>query len=459
LSIKVALAHVTDSRIDFFPKREPAVIEEISSLQWLRDVYDVLDSEILNSIEDIEEFAQKAIIFGAQSLIIHIPIWADPIFSIKLNNHLSLPILLLGNNRPDTSSLVGVLGAGGALDQVGCIHFRIFEHLTANSIQKIHSFVRACSARHSLKGQTLGLFGGKSLGIFTANVDPAQWQKLFGVDIEILDQHDLISEAENLSTDIVEKEMNWLLNNLGNVKYSGSFTKETFEKQVRSYLATKLLITKNHLSFIGVKCQPEMSDGYVTQCISHMLINSRVDSNGPKDAVVHACESDADAALTMQILHHLSDGQPTALLDVRWFNQEEKTWTLANCGAIACEFFSTRNDLTGLRNLQAVEHVFGKGGGGAYPGIISPGIVTLARLCRKDGEYWMAILVGNTEQRKNNYLSNTTAAFPQAFVKTSAGMDFAEVFGANHIHMVRNDFSDELITFCKLIGIEWKIWK
>lgn len=428
-------------------------------MQWLSKEYEVVESGILNSVKEIERYAKAALVFGAQSLIVHIPIWADPIFTIKLHNHCPLPILLLGNNRPDTSSVVGLLGAGGALDQVGVQHFRIFEHDSEKSIRKIHSFVRACGAIESLKGQTLGLFGGKSLGIFTASVDPAQWQKLFGVDIEILDQHDIISEAEHLPQDEVDHEKKWLEVNLGLITFNNVFTEKTFEKQVRSYLATRILVEKYNLDFIGVKCQPELSDGYVSQCIAHMLMNNRQDSHGRKEAVIHACESDADGALTMQILHLLTEGKPAALMDVRWFDEKAKTWTLANCGAMACEFFAKTQNETGLESLKAMPHVFGKGGGGAYPGVSNPGRVTLARLCRKNGNYWMAIIVGTTENHPPEDLANTTAAFPQVFIHTSAGADFVEIYGSNHIHMVSGDFSEEIIFFCKLLGIEWCIWK
>lgn len=459
MQIKVALAHLIDSRNDLIIKREPAVKEEILSLKWLSEGYEVIESNFLNTVPDIASFSEKALAFGAQSLIIHIPIWADPLFSIKLHNHCPLPILLLGNNRPDTSSLVGLLGAGGALDQVGCQHFRVFEHSSDTSVRTIQSFIRACATIQSLKGQTLGLFGGKSLGIFTANADPAQWQRLFGVDIEILDQHDIINEAEKIPKNLVDHEREWLEQNLGKITFGGLFNQSTFEKQIRSYLATNILVEKNNLDFIGVKCQPELSDGYVSNCVAHMLLNNRMDSNGKKEAIVHACESDADGALTMQILHLLSEGKPSALVDVRWFDVKEKTWTLANCGAIPCEFFANDHDAVGLHQLQATQHAFGQGGGGAYPGVVSQGKITLARLCRKNGIYWMAIILGEVEKRNIDDLANTTKSFPQAFVHTTADMDFAEIYGANHIHMVRGDFTEEIIFFCKLLGIDWRIWK
>jgi L-fucose isomerase len=126
---------------------------------------------------------------------------------------------------------------------------------------------------------------------------------------------------------------------------------------------------------------------------------------------------------------------------------------------MACEFFANDHDAVGLNQLQATQHTFGRGGGGAYTGVVAPGKVTLARLCRKNGVYWMAIILGDIEKRNQEDLAYTTAAFPQAFVRTTAGMDFAEVYGANHIHMVRGDFTEEIIYFCKLLGIDWCIWK
>jgi L-fucose isomerase len=236
------------------------------------------------------------------------------------------------------------------------------------------------------------------------------------------------------------------------------FTPAAYERQVRSYLATRNLVKRYGLDFVGVKCQPELSDGYATQCIAHMLSNGQLDADGEKAITVHACESDADGALTMQILHLLSGGKPAALLDIRWFDVHQQCWTLANCGAVPAALCATDSDPTGLASINMEAHVFGKGGGGALPGVISPQPVTLARLCRKDGQYWMAILCGDVVEVNPDELARTTAVFPKAFVKTSAGTDFLNIYGSNHIHMVSGDVSQELIAFCRLVGIPWKIW-
>jgi L-fucose isomerase len=458
--IKTILAHIADGRPDFYLRREPLVHEELKTVDWLRQSgVEVIESPILNSIRDIREFVENQACTGAQSLIIHIPIWANPIFSVKLHNLLALPILLLGNDRPDTSSMVGILGAGGALSQLGVRHQRIFEHTTEASRREVLAFTRAAAVLKSLKGQTLGLFGGRSLGIFTAGADAAQWQMLFGVDIEMYDQCEIVKTAEAIPGDEIRSQVTWLTGKVGGVDYDERFTPGVLEKQVRSYMATKKLVEEYGLDFVGVKCQPELSDGYVTQCVSHCLMNSCFDAAGEKAPFVHACESDADGALTMQILHMITGGGPASLLDMRWYNQESRKWVLANCGAVSACFFTTSEDPSGLSQLRLVPHVFGKGGGGALPGAFPPGEVTLARLCRTNGKYWMAVIRGEAQKLNRDDLAKTTAAFPQAHIKANTDADFLKEFGSNHIHMVFGDVTRELTIFCEMVGIPCKLWK
>ena len=456
--VNVAIAHLADGRPEFFTKREYLVKEQLATLDWLRQEFELVESKVIVSSQGISDFARQVARSRAQSLIIHLPIWADPIFSLKLNSQLPLPVLLLGNERPDTSSIVGILGAGGALDQVGSQHIRIFEHTSRESRRSVIAFARAAAVRSQLRGQVFGQFGGRSLGIVTAMADPTQWMQLFGVDTESFDQMEIVEVAKGLPAEEVECHLNWLVQRLAGVEYDGKFTSAVLERQVRSYIATKKLIKKYQLDFIGVKCQSELSDGYVTQCVAHMLTNGSLDAEGEKAPVVHACESDVDGALTMQILHLLSGGKPAALLDVRWFDRKNGTWTLANCGALAADFFASESDPSGLSNVTMMAHVFGRGGGGALSAMASPQPVTMARLCRKSGEYWMAIVSGEVVKRDREELKRTTGVFPQVFVKTSAGIDFARVLGSNHIHLVSGNYTEELINFCRLVSIPWQAW-
>jgi L-fucose/D-arabinose isomerase len=458
MSAQVALANIVDGRIEFFEKRRSLVEEEMKALDWIRKEFECVESEMIHTDQDIKRFVEKVRLEKPKTLIIHIPIWAEPVLAVKLYNEILLPVMLLGNSRPETSSMVGILGSGGALDQMGCEHIRIFDHNDQLGRKSVEAFIRAANAISQLRGQTLGRFGGRSLGIVTADIDPNQWQKLFGVNVETIDQQEIVDTAEVLEQAEVDRFSEWMQKGLGKVEYNGLFTPKAFERQVRSYLATLRLIEQYNLDFVAVKCQPELSDGYVTQCVAHMLLNGTNDAYGSKKPVVHACESDADGALTMQLLKLITDDKPAALLDVRWYDKIKGTWTLANCGALPLDFFSA-DEGSGLSEVSAVPHTFGKGGGGAYTGIAKPQQVTLARLCRKNGEYRMSIVAGCIVKAEQEDLAKTTSAFPKALVKTNVDNEFLDYFGSNHIHMAAGDCMEELVMLCRLMNIEYKLWR
>ena len=229
--------------------------------------------------------------------------------------------------------------------------------------EKIGAFIQAARVRNQLKGQRYGRFGGCSLGIFTAEADPAQWQRLFGVETVAIDQIEIAKEAESIDRGVADKHLSWLIKGIKNGADLSQDMKAAAEKQVRSYLATKKIIESKRLSFVAVKCQSELSDGYVTQCVSHMLLNSSFDAEGMKPCVVHACESDSDGVLSMRILNMLSQGKATALLDVRYYDKEADEWIFANCGALACDFYAQPDGGAGINQVSAVKHAFGKGRG------------------------------------------------------------------------------------------------
>lgn len=459
MCMKVAIATIADSRADFFKIRKALIEEEVNGLDWIRNEFDCIESEIINNEENLKNFIDLIKFSGAKALIIHIPIWAEPAYASKLCSSIKLPVMLVGNNRSDTSSMVGLLGAGGALDEIGYPHIRIFNNNDIEAKGRVIAFIRAVAVIEELKGQTLGRFGGRSLGIITADIDPSQCMKLFGINVETIDQMEIIEEAEAIASSEIDNAMDWFLGGLGEIRYNAIFTEKSLEKQVRSYLATVKLAEKYKFDLVAVKCQPELSDGYVTQCVTHMLMNGTQDNYGGKASMVHACESDANGALTMHILKLLSGGKATALLDVRWFNKASGIWTLANCGALPLDFYGNKEGLEGIAAVNAVPHIFGTGGGGAMAGIAKSGQVTLARLCRKNGEYIMTIVASFIEEVDEEERAKTTYAFPKAFIKITEIEAFLDNFGSNHIHMIYGDFTEELVMYCRLMKMNYKVWR
>jgi L-fucose isomerase len=441
-----------------YRKRGKLILEEQRAIGWLKECCEPLESPVLSALSQLRQFAETVRKADPQALIIHLPIWTNPVLSVQLCSLIPLPTILLGNGRPETSSMVGMLGAGGALDQAGVSHMRVFNHQADGERRRIAAFLRAALAFKNLHGLTLGLFGGRSLGIVTATADANQIMRIFGVDIEPVDQAAIIERARGLPADEVDRHSQWLIGRLGELRFGGSFTPESLERQVRGYIATARLAVERGFDFVGVKCQPELSDGYASHCVCHMLMNGSLDADGDKPPMVHACEADVDGALTMQILNLLSGGLPTALLDMRWIDPRSDVFTLANCGAMPAIFAADAADSSGLSHVRMGPHAFGQGGGAALPFVAAPQEVTLARLCRRKGEYWMAVMKGDVELREREALSRTTAEFPQAFVRVPDARRFLAEHGSNHIHMVQGDFREELRQFCGLAGIGHRQW-
>jgi L-fucose isomerase len=91
------------------------------------------------------------------------------------------------------------------------------------------------------------------------------------------------------------------------------------------------------------------------------------------------------------------------------------------------------------------------------------GEVTLARLARKDGEYWLAIVPAEfvTFPREVALAkgSATTPEWPIAFTRLRVPPEmFLESFPCNHIHGVYGNYVQELKHVAQILRIPFKIY-
>jgi len=178
---------------------------------------------------------------------------------------LNISTILFSNNRFDSSSQVALLAVGGALDRIGIVHKRVIgETGESSTVNSIDTFCKTAHTRTMLKGTTYGCIRGRSLEICTTMADLAQWQNLFGIDIEHVDQLEIDRITKKVDTKQVKRYIEWTEKNFGKIEFNGdNFTPEKLDLQIRSYLATKKIIQNKELDFIGIKCQIEMSDYFV----------------------------------------------------------------------------------------------------------------------------------------------------------------------------------------------------
>lgn len=460
---RVALFNFSEGRQreDVYQKRRPIATRETKRLTTLLEndveLLQMPHREIRSKSEARANLGALAST-GADAVLLHVPIFVAPTLVAHAAALINKPLALVANESPDSLSQLALLACGGAMDQIGIRYKRIPGDLSdQQNLRELVAFLRAAAVASRLKGMTFGAIGGRSLGISTGTADLVLWERMFGIDIEHIDQFEIVRRAERAGSTDVSRYMEWLTTNLAGIEYNDtSFTKAHLERQVRSYLATKSIVRDYELDFVGIKCQPEMSNGYALQCLNVALLNDPYDADGPKEPVACSCEADHDGALTMQILKLLSGGEPTNLNDI--IQSTEQDMTLVNCGSMATWFASYSDDpAENLRKVRMVPHSFGEAGGGTTQLVCAPESLTLARLCRKGDTYWLGTLIGKSEWRDRNTVGEALWSRPLLFSHIAIDKRrFLRDFGSNHLHAVRGHHTQELKELCGLLEIQFE---
>lgn len=402
---------------------------------------------------------------GVEVTIFNYAIWCYPQYTAVATNFAPGPYLLFCNIHPSECGMVGMMAASGALDQLNKPHRRIFGSiLEADVLAKVISFIRAACAVNRLRGLTYGNFGGRPMGMYTTVANLAQWQRMFGIDVENIEQYDIVTYGNKVDPQKVVNARKWLEARVGNIAYNDSnFTPEKLETQIRSYYALRKIICERGLDFIGIKAHGDLTDWYVTMDLAEAFLNDPYDWDGPHEPIVAATESDMDGALTMQIFKQLAQ-TPVLFADVRHYEKSVDCWFFGNSGTHATYFAG--HSMIPEENLKHVsllpESKDYPAGGGSVHHFAAPGKVTLARLARKGDDYYLTIVPGEIVQfdaEKMRALGNSaTPSWPIAFTKCSVSADeFIQKYPCNHIHGVYGDYVDDLVNVAKILGIPYQI--
>ncbi|MBC7343827.1 MAG: L-fucose/L-arabinose isomerase family protein [Clostridia bacterium] len=436
------------------------------ALRATGEVEPVVGREIIWTTELARNEALRLAHENCEVTIFNFATWSFPHLAVVASQFAPGPILLFSNINPQYPGMVGMLASAGALDQIGVFHGRLYGDIRDPKVlRKVLAFIRAASAIHRLKGETFGLFGGRSMGMYTAVANLDQWMSQFGIDVEHIDQWEIVRRAQKASADEVEHAFQWLSRKVKKIHYEGKqLTPDKLKLQIRSYIALRDMAAELKLNFIGVKSQPELTDHFVTMDLAEAFLNDPYDWNGPKEPLVAATEADMDGALTMEILKHIT-GEPVLFADLRHYDEELGVFDLCNSGNHPTYFAGHSYDPD--INLPRVEFYpqdfYFPAGGAAVRHIAAPGKVTLARLARRNGKYWLAILPGEfidlpaeeAERKAQAVQPNWPHAFARLAVKPD---DLLAEYDSNHIHGVYGDWVEELVWVAKMLGISYRVF-
>jgi L-fucose isomerase len=467
---KIGILTFSDGRAAIHKDVEPLNLhyqkQLADALQETGEVEPIVGQSIIWTNELAKQEAARLARAECELTIFNFAVWSFPHLAAIASQFAPGPFLLFSNINPQYPGMVGMLASAGALDQIGTLHGRISGDINDEKVlRKVLSFIRAGSAVARLKGETYGLFGGRPMGMYTAVANTDQWMSLFGIDVEHIDQYEIIRRANEASPEEVEKAFSWLSEKVGKIRYDGKqLTPEKLKLQIKSYIAVREIIREKRLAFIGIKGQPELTDNFVTMDVTEAFLNDPYDWNGPKETIVTATEADMDGALTMEILKHITRA-PIMFADLRHYDEELGVFDLCNSGNHPT-FFAGKS-LDPDVNLPKVQFYpqgfYFPAGGASVRHFAAPGKVTLARLTRRSGEYWLAILPAEfielSKEDAERKAEEVQIDWPHAYARFEVGPEeFLSEYDSNHIHAVYGDWVDELIWVAKMLQIPYRLF-
>ena len=175
------------------------------ALQATGEVEVVQAEEIVWNNETANRQGAKLAASGCDMTILNYAIWCFPHLSALATRFAPGPFLLFGNLHPSEPGMVGMLAAAGAMDQLGESYTRVWGDIADPEVlARVLSFIRAAGSLAKLRGQTFGLFGGRPLGMLSAVANQDEWMKIFGVDVEHIEQEDVVRASAKVDPARIE---------------------------------------------------------------------------------------------------------------------------------------------------------------------------------------------------------------------------------------------------------------
>lgn len=387
--------------------------------------------------------------------------------------------------------LVAGMAAGGGLKRIGlpfmsCYGIVDKDPRTERWLLEILDFYRRQAeaapkvkeAIRRLGKQKYLALGGMSLKMPTTTADVDQWQRLFGVSYDALDQSEIVVRAQRMVSWAGEPGRSDYEIHDSRVKAALDYTlrgghghfdfsrprlpdERRYVLQIAFYYASLDICQEHGATFAGIKCQDELSAHYCTACQATAFLANDVGPEGsPKPIIPVACENDMDSAMTQLWLYLLS-GQPAGFGDFR--DVEDGILAIVNCGQHPPYFFGRPNE-DSVEKLNRVEYlgqeVFYDAGGASVRGRTPGGeIMTVARLARENLRYQLVATVIETVEVSPEEHARYNLAWPIIRGRIPIPDDLMiDVWPCNHLGFVFGDWTPHLVEMAHRLGIGFRVF-
>jgi L-fucose isomerase-like protein len=341
---------------------------------------------------------------------------------------------------------VGGLVMHGALLEVGVPHRFVYGPCDdARDLGRLAAYCRAGAMKNRLNHSTIGAFGGRGMGQTCGVADPSQWLKVFGVDIDSRDTHDLVQQARAVTPAELRRARR-RIQPLFSVPIPEG---EIADRSIALYLALKKIMKKEGWDFYTIQSFPGMGDYYGATCFAQSLMLN--------DGIGTSTLSDFNTAMTVKLLTDLS-GQPVYYGDLQHIDKATREIKIIGDGACPPALAGKAGPAKFAEHGIPTE---GEAGGLSVELVCKPGEGALARLGRNDGKFEMAIcrctvFEPERAELEKRRLECGIPFWPHAFVTAQGDIDkLLEAWNNEYACLGYGaQLYDDLTAFCELTGVK-----
>jgi L-fucose isomerase len=396
--------------------------------------------------------------------------WSPPMFIKELIRKYPRPLLYYTENDPMSGNLSQLAATCSSLMDWSVNEFARRHERNFGDRQALLRWVRGAAAVSSLRESALLLWGGSYAVKMDQLQDDYTRLKSFMVrDVLMEDQYVLVKRAEAIRRDSprrIERFLEWAVaRGLTVTRDSRMVTDEALSKQTALLLAARDRLgelEEENVRGVSIKCQPEIYAEYgVNACTLPAFLAFPESEEGAQDVYPTVCEGDSKGLLTAMLLHRIVPPVPPAFGDLVSVGDDHVEFANCGAGSLFWAANSTKAE-TALGRVEAVANIHGNSGAAFnYFGVEAPAI-TVARLTRIDGTYYMQHGTGRELEAKSfldrklgdKVPSHLGGTWGKVVVDLGVRAEnFVKVIGANHLHATLGDVTAEIEAACRLWGI------
>ncbi|MCD6169065.1 MAG: fucose isomerase [Candidatus Latescibacteria bacterium] len=474
-SPKVGILSFTDPRetAAFFSEREDYIQERHRKLRsYLEEngieVADPL-SEMrtaggkyfgLRKMGEVEEAVRRLRSEQIEALVIGCWHWTEPMLPLYAVRELNLPVCLFTENDPTWAGATNISAVGASLWEAAANRHAVTHERILADRSALVKWVRGVTAIERLRRSSLLLWGGSYCLRMEHLQDDIPKLKSFLVgDILSEGQYILIRRAEKMPRSRVNGFLAWLNDNGVQISYDETMlTEPILRRQIALYLAARDRLQElgeERIVGVSVRCQPELSEEYgVTACLLPSFLPFGEDSEGRRPVVSAVCEGDIKGLLTCALLASISAGMPALFGDLKYVGKDYLI--ISNCGGSSVYYAGNSNRASEVLPYVRIEGQCQGAAGGSVGYDGQPGPLTVARLLRIRGRYFLQMGLGESLEITSQIRERIKWGQMWPHIAINLGVDPAKltrVAGSNHYSAIPGNFTAELRYAAREAGI------